>query len=173
MKIWTPMFLLFGPPNSIIWGSKCSVKNSPPYLAILWFSLTLQYKDYEEIVVEHRAMKERMRLKQEQEDRERRAATRVGAHLKKTLSFSFPSPNWGKALQWNLWIKDTLKPAILFFVERVSSSQRLKKRCPEECPLLRCCPSWRALYQRFCCSWFKVWKVLAIVRDTSLSISPL
>ena len=32
----------------------------------------------------------------------------------------------GLALQWNLWIKDTLEPAILSSVERLSSSWRLK-----------------------------------------------
>ena len=39
--------------------------------------LTKMYKEYEEVVVEHRAMKERARLKAEQEERERKAATRV------------------------------------------------------------------------------------------------
>ena len=37
-----------------------------------------QYKEYEEVVVEHRAMKEKQRLKEEQEAREGRAATKVG-----------------------------------------------------------------------------------------------
>lgn len=37
----------------------------------------LQYKEYEEVVVEHRAMKERQRLKAEQEERERKAAIKV------------------------------------------------------------------------------------------------
>ena len=39
--------------------------------------LTKQYKEYEEVVIEHRAMKERQRLKAEQEERERKAAIRV------------------------------------------------------------------------------------------------
>ena len=39
--------------------------------------LTKLYKEYEEVVVEHRAMKERARLKAEQEERERKAATKV------------------------------------------------------------------------------------------------
>lgn len=39
--------------------------------------LTKQYKEYEEVVVEHRAMKERQRLKAEQEERERKAAIKV------------------------------------------------------------------------------------------------
>ena len=37
-----------------------------------------QYREYEEVVVEHRAMKEKQRLKEEQEAREGRAATKVG-----------------------------------------------------------------------------------------------
>ena len=36
-----------------------------------------QYKECEEVVVEHRAMKERERLKAEQEERERKAVTKV------------------------------------------------------------------------------------------------
>lgn len=37
----------------------------------------MQYKEYEEVVVDHRAMKEKQRMKQEQEEREGRAATKV------------------------------------------------------------------------------------------------
>ena len=37
----------------------------------------MQYKEYEEVVVEHRAMKERQRMKAEQEERENLAAVRV------------------------------------------------------------------------------------------------
>ena len=36
-----------------------------------------QYKEYEEVVVDHRAMKERQRMKLEQEARENKAATKV------------------------------------------------------------------------------------------------
>ena len=36
-----------------------------------------QYKECEEVVVEHRAMKERERLKAEQEERERKSVTKV------------------------------------------------------------------------------------------------
>lgn len=39
--------------------------------------LTKLYKEYEEVIVEHRAMKERARLKAEQEERERKAAIKV------------------------------------------------------------------------------------------------
>ena len=36
-----------------------------------------QYKEYEDVVVEHRAMKEKQRIKAEQDERERKAATKV------------------------------------------------------------------------------------------------
>lgn len=39
--------------------------------------LTKKYKEFEEVVIEHRAMKERQRLKAEQEERERKAAIKV------------------------------------------------------------------------------------------------
>ena len=37
----------------------------------------LQYKEYDEVVLDHRAMKEKQRIKQEQEARENKAATKV------------------------------------------------------------------------------------------------
>ena len=48
-----------------------------PILRPQLFVLFSQYKECEEVVVEHRAMKERERLKAEQEERERKAVTKV------------------------------------------------------------------------------------------------
>ena len=39
--------------------------------------MNVQYEEYEEVVVEYRALKEKQRLKEEQEERERIAATKV------------------------------------------------------------------------------------------------
>ncbi len=44
--------------------------------------LILQYKNYEAVVVEHRAMKEKQRLKEEEERRENQIATRVHMHAR-------------------------------------------------------------------------------------------
>lgn len=44
---------------------------------ILTSSVVVKYHEYEEIVVEHRAMKERQRLKAEQEVRENQTAIKV------------------------------------------------------------------------------------------------
>ena len=64
--------------------------------------LTKMYKEYEEVVVEHRAMKERARLKAEQEERERKAATKVSYknyHSKHASLHSTPSPMATSSLQ--------------------------------------------------------------------------
>ena len=61
--------------------------------------LTKLYKEYEEVVVEHRAMKERARLKAEQEERERKAAIKVSLknHHNKRVPSLLPAP-WPYAI---------------------------------------------------------------------------
>ena len=44
---------------------------------IISLSLPMQYKEREEVVIEHRAMKERQRIKEEQEKKENATATKV------------------------------------------------------------------------------------------------
>ena len=63
-------------------------------LYTIWSQLVVllsQYKECEEVVVEHRAMKERERLKAEQEERERKAVTKVLQGEGGVVASFFPS----------------------------------------------------------------------------------
>ena len=62
--------------------SKCTCYVSPHFTPVLWLlwndpRCVVQYTSYEAVVVEHRAMKEKQRLKEEQERRENQISTKV------------------------------------------------------------------------------------------------
>ena len=68
---------------------------------------------------------------------------------KSTTPLQYPVP---LKLQWNLRIKDTLGPAILSSVERLSSSRRLKMNYCYGKGVQNCILCWEGLYRRFHCN---------------------